>query len=188
MGQLLLVVNDYAPPCAFFGNEAVSTRILEMATLLPPGCCRSAWPTILILHYFSLRMDIPYPIYSALRELTARGPTELTIFETFHIGHVLEQIIRGYLCGSNDKKWANNLFNYNRIATYSNVNTYFYRFEFQNRGTGHVHLLVWLRRIAKIRLPLLRADIPWSEPDLAFQVSSLQRSDKGALPANENST
>ena len=146
-------------------------------------------PPSLFLTISSYEWTFPIPPWlSALRELTARGPTELAAFETFQITHVLEQIIRGYLCGSNDKKWTNHLFNYNRIATYSNVNTYFYRFEFQNRGTVHVHLLVWLKDIAKIRLPLLRGDIPWSEPDLAFQVSSLQRSDKGALAANENST
>ena len=146
-------------------------------------------PPSLFLTISPYEWTFPIPPWlSALRELTARGPTELAAFETFQITHVLEQIIRGYLCGSNDKKWTNHLFNYNRIATYSNVNTYFYRFEFQNRGTVHVHLLVWLKDIAKIRLPLLRGDIPWSEPDLAFQVSSLQRSDKGALAANENST
>ena len=65
------------------------------------------------------------------------------------------------------------------------METYFYRFEFQNRGIVHVHLLVWLK---DIRLPLLRGDIPWSDNNLAFQVSNLQKSDKACLELNQRPT
>ena len=66
-----------------------------------------------------------------------------------NITHVLEQIVRGYLCGSNDSRWTRHIFTYNRLATTKNVKTYFYRFEFQQRGTVHLHLLVWLHDITK---------------------------------------
>ena len=128
------------------------------------------------------------PWLASLRFLTGKGPTQLASFETTHITHVLEQIIRGYLCGSNDKKWSNHVFNYNNIATFSNVQTYFYRFEFQGRGTVHVHLLVWLKDIKRIRLKLLRADIPWADPQLSYEVSKLQKSDKGAFVLTNDQT
>ena len=114
------------------------------------------------------------PWLSSMRDLTGRGPTQLAAFETTHITHVLEQIIRGYLCGSNDKKWSNHVFNYNNISSFSNILTYFYRFESQNRGTVHVHLLVWLKDIKQSRFNLVRADVPWS--------------DKGAMPLNDSAT
>ena len=53
---------------------------------------------------------------------------------TIHIAHVLEQVVCGYLCGSNDSRWTEHVFNYNGLQNRNNVNTYFYRFEFQVRG------------------------------------------------------
>ena len=119
-------------------------------------CPSSLFLTISVYKWLSL---LP-PWLTSLRQVTGKGPIKFPLLETLHIVHVHEQIIRGYLCGSNDKKWSNHVFNYNRIAKYKNVETYFYRFEFQNSGTAHVHLLVWLEDMAKIRLPLLRSDIP----------------------------
>lgn len=40
-----------------------------------------------------------------LRPVTGRGPMQIPAFETMHIAHVLEQIVRGYLCGSNTNRW-----------------------------------------------------------------------------------
>ena len=74
------------------------------------------------------------------------------------------------------------------IFLFTNVLTYFYLFEFQGRGTVHVHLLVWLKDIKRIRLNLLRADIPWSHPDVSFDVAHQQKSDKGAMPLNDSAT
>ena len=136
---------------------------------------------------FEWTFPIP-PWLTALREVTGRGPTQLAAYETQQIAHVLTQVIRGYLCGSNDNKWTNHVFSYNRLPAYTNVKTYFYRFEFQNRGTVHVHLLVWLKDLTRIRLPLLRGDIPWSDPALSFQVTTLQKSDKRALSLTEDRT
>ena len=99
-------------------------------------------------------------------------------FETMHIVHVLEQLVRGYMCGSNTNRWTNHLFSYKRKKNQKNVLTYFYRFEFQDRGTGYLHMLVWLKDITKIKLEAIRADIPWSNKLLAQQVLHLQPSDK----------
>ena len=123
--------------------------------------------------------SFPFPHWlDQLRSQTGHGPTQLAAFETYHIAHTLEQIVRGYLCGSNDKRWSNHVFSYNRIAKYSNVRTYFYRFEFQNRGTLHIHLLIWLKDITKTQHQFIRADIPRTNPPLAYLAYKLQKSDK----------
>ena len=136
---------------------------------------------------FEWSFPIP-PWLESLRNVLGKDPTEIAAFETLHFTHVLEQLIRGYFCGSNSKRWTNHLFNYNHIATTSNVNTYFYRFEFQGRGTVHVHLIVWLKDLSKIRLKLVRSDIPWNDKNLAFEVCKLQKSDKGCLQINKDAT
>lgn len=115
---------------------------------------------------------------SDIRQTTGKGPTELAGYETYHISHVLEQIVRGYLCGSNNNRWTNHIFSYNRSSTQKNVKTYFYRLEFQERGTVHLHLLVWLHNITKIQKQFIRADIPRHNPELSYLVHKLQPSDK----------
>lgn len=55
---------------------------------------------------------------------------------------------------------------------------FFYRFEFQQRGTVQLHMLIWLKNITKAQHHLLHADIPRSNPELAFLVHKLQPSDK----------
>ena len=80
------------------------------------------------------------PWLALLRHITGREPIELAGFETYHITHVLEQVIRGYLCGSNDKRWTNQVFNYNRVRGCHNVQTYFYHFEFQGQGTDEENI------------------------------------------------
>ena len=106
------------------------------------------------------------------------GPTTLASYETYNITHTLEQVVRGYLCGSTSQKWNQHVFSYNRIATHKNVKTFFCGFEFQDRGTVHLHLLVWLKDITKAQHEFLQADIPQSHPHLAFLVNKLQPSDK----------
>lgn len=123
-----------------------------------------------------------------IRKKSGHGPTKLSGHETIHIAHTLEQVIRGYLCGSNTNKWSKHVLNYQNKKAQSNINTYFYRFEFQKRGTVHVHLLVWLKNVTMIQHNLIRADVPWENPNLAFLVHKLQQSDKGALECNETTS
>jgi hypothetical protein len=53
-----------------------------------------------------------HEVIKSAQEHTGRGPMELAGLETMHISHVLEQVIRGYLCGSNNKTWNKNVFPY----------------------------------------------------------------------------
>lgn len=57
------------------------------------------------------------------------------------------------------------------------MSTYFYTFEFLQRGTLHMHLLVWLRDISKTDFKRFRADVP-GIPEPAFSIRELQKSDK----------
>ena len=128
----------------------------------------------------------PFPQWlKNAQQLTGCGPTKLAGFETIHIAHTLEQIVRGYLCDSNDARWNKHVFSYDNQKGRSNINTY-YRFEFQKRGTVHLHLLVWLKNIKKIQHQLVRADIPYEDVDVAFLVRKLQPSDRDSLPLNNN--
>ena len=88
------------------------------------------------------------------------------------------QIVRGCLCGSTTQKWRERVFSYNKIANYPNVKTFFYRFEYQERGTVHLHMLVWLKNIRRTQHKFFCADIPCSHLDQAFLVHKLQPSDK----------
>jgi hypothetical protein len=123
-----------------------------------------------------------------VRKLTGHGPTSLAAYETTHIAHVLEQLIRGYMTWSNQSSWKKHIFSYGNRSNIRNINTYFYRFEFQQRGTVHVHLLVWLKNISQIQYNLIRGDIPYEDKDVAFLVHKLQRSDKNALSLNDEPT
>lgn len=93
--------------------------------------------------------------------------------------------MRGYLCGSNTNRWKHNVFNDSSEGVDRNVQTYVYRFEFQQRGTIHLHLLVWLRDVTKVRHSLLQASIPWDVTNDAFTVASIQKSDRSVLPVDQ---
>ncbi|KAJ7375880.1 hypothetical protein OS493_038304 [Desmophyllum pertusum] len=130
--------------------------------------------------------SFPFPPWlESLCEKTGRGPTNLAVLKTIHIAHCLEQIVRGYLCGSNTNRWKHNVFNDSSEGVDRNVQTYFYRFEFQQRGTVHLHLLVWLRDVTKVRHSLLQATIPWDVTNDAFTVASIQKSDRSVLPVDQ---
>lgn len=56
--------------------------------------------------------------------------------------------------------------------------------EFQQRGTLHLHMLVWLNHVSSIRADLLHASVPWDNAHDAFLVAHTQKSDKSCLPVN----
>ena len=85
------------------------------------------------------------------------------------------------MCGSNDNRWKSQLFAHCCKTNKNNVLNYFYRFEFQKRGTVHMHL-------KQTHIEHLHADIPWGDVDSAYAVYNLQKSDKGSLSINENDT
>lgn len=114
-----------------------------------------------------------------------KGPTELAIPENIHIAHVLEQYIRGYLCGSNTNSWKNHLFAKKSDPSMNNVSNYFYRFEFQKRGTLHAHIFMWLEEMNYMDVTKLSATIPWGNIEEAFLVDNLQKSSRSALPLRQ---
>ena len=129
----------------------------------------------------------PFPPWlDNLRVTTGYGPTNFNpIGNKMHIINTVEQTVRGYMCGSNLNRWSNHLFNYNRQKKKTNALTYFYRFEFQDRGTVHLHMPVWLKDMTKMKLDAIRADIPWQNKTLAEKVLDLQPSDKPGIPLFE---
>ena len=112
----------------------------------------------------------------------------LPFLQTMHYLHILEQVVRGYLCGSNDSRWSSHIFNDDFKPKPDNVLTYFYRFEFQKRGTIHLHLLVWLKDVAAIQYPHLSASLPSEESPLLPYVTKFQRSNKSSLPIFDEPT
>ena len=128
----------------------------------------------------------PFPPWlEHLHKQTGKGPTELAIPETIHIAHVLEQYIRGYLCGTNTKRWKNHLFAKKSDPSANNVTNYFYRFEFQKRGTLHAHILIWLDDMNEVDVSKLSATIPWGNVEEAFLVYDLQKSRTSSLPLRQ---
>jgi len=116
---------------------------------------------------------------------TGKGPTELAIPETIHIAHVLEQYIQGYLCGTNTNRWKNHLFAKKSDPSVNNMSNYFYRFEFQKRGTLHTHILIWLKHMNDVDVTKLSAMIPRGNVEEAFLVYDLQKSSRSALPLRQ---
>lgn len=128
----------------------------------------------------------PFPKWmESLREDTGFSETHLAGLETLHMAHVLSQIVRGYLCGSNDKQWSEHVFNYKGRKDFKNVKTYFYRFEFQGRCTLHLHLLVWLKNLRYCQHSLVNAHIPKDNVDMAFNVYRYQRSDHSSIALSD---
>ena len=121
-------------------------------------------------------------------EQTGYSPTNLAFFETIHFLPVLEQIVRGYLCGSNDSNLTNHLLSYNHSKKQSNIKTYFYHFEFKQRGTLHIHCLIWLKNFNYIEYKHIRADLPQDDPNLLYYVRKCQIADKSSLPISALNT
>ena len=122
------------------------------------------------------------PFLDEIRSRYFKDLTDIPTLETIHIAHVLEQIARGYLTGGNCNRWRTNVFTNLRDPTCKNLGTYFYRFEFQKRGTLHLHMLVWVKDISATTANSLHASVPWGNADDAFTVASIQKSDKSCLP------
>ena len=131
----------------------------------------------------------PTPVWlQNAAEISGKMPTQLATLETLNIVHVLEQTVRGYHCGTNSLRWKQHLFNYDKQMNKRNVRNFFYRIEFQGRGTAHVHLLVSLEDLSKCSYTDINAHIPCDDEELAFLVYDLQQSHKTVLPCNEHAT
>ena len=124
------------------------------------------------------------PFIKDIHKTYGKDATEVPTLETIHIAHVLEQVVRGYLTGGNSNRWRTHLFSNIQDPSSKNVQTFFYRFEFQQHGTLHLHMLVWLHDLSSIRADLVYASVPWENAHDAFVVANTQKSDKSCLPVN----
>ena len=113
---------------------------------------------------------------------TGTVPTKSGPVETLHIAHILDNICRGYLTGCNSRTWESHEIKHVLYATESkfagNIKCCFYRFEYQQRHTIHLHMLV--QNCNELRLDLFQATVPQHDVQEALLVQSLQSSD---LPA-----
>ena len=96
-------------------------------------------------------------------------------------------MVRGYICGSNDGQWQNHVFSHNCTGV-KNIQTYLYRFEFQKRGTVHIHFFVWLKQPQYMQLTWLHADLPIDNSILLYHVRKCQHAHKSSLPIHNAAT
>ena len=128
------------------------------------------------------KWTFPWPQFlEDIRQEHCLEPTDLPLLETLHVAHVLEQVARGYLTGANSNRWRHHVLNNEEEPAQSNLLTYFYRIEFQSRGTLHLHMLVWVRDLSLIRANLLHASIPWGNRNDAFLVADTRKSSSSCL-------
>ena len=131
----------------------------------------------------------PWPTFvEELREDQSLQSIKLPILEMLHVAHALEQIAWGFLTGANCNRWWQHVFADTVNPAKHNMLTYFYCFEFQERGTLHLPMLVWLKDVSAIRAGLLQASIPWQNQNDAFLVADVQKSDRSSISINQSSS
>lgn len=146
-----------SPASSLEGKTFMQQYWLNQHWYLVDTVCQFGFPTLFVT-ISPFEWSFPFPPWvENLRDSTGRGPTELPVQETTHIAHVLEQLIRGYVSGKNTNRWKSSLFADAQQPAIPNVQHYFYRFEFQKRGTLHVHLLLWIRPTSANYVPASRA-------------------------------
>lgn len=156
-----------------------------MASSILNRCCS----TDVFITISPCEWTFPTPLWlENASNLSGKIPTQLSTLETLNIVHILEQTVRGYLCGTNSLRWRQHVFHFQHQCNKNNVKNLFYRIEFQGRGTAHIHLLVWLQDISKCSYDQINADIPSVDKELAFLIYDLQQSHKTVLPLNEHPT
>ena len=124
------------------------------------------------------------PFIKDIRNTYGKDTTQVAVLETLHIAHVLEQLVRGYLTGGNSNRWRTHVLSNVQQPSSKNVKTFFYRCEFQQRGTVHLHMLVWLEDVSSIRVDVMHASVPWQNAYDVFLVANTQKSHKSCLPVN----
>ena len=96
--------------------------------------------------------------------------------ETISISHSLQQFVSAYFCGEGRGKWTDHLFANAKHPRMKNVKAYFWRLEFQRRGTPHLHCLVWVHRVDALDLKGFSASVPQHHPVVAHNVLCHQQS------------
>ena len=92
--------------------------------------------------------------------------------------------MRGYVTGGNSNRWRTHVLSNVHDPASKNVRTFFYRFEFQQRRTLHLHKLVWLEDVSCIHADVMHASVPWDNAHDAYLVANTQKSHQSCLPVN----
>ena len=134
-------------PCYLISRKTFSCEFLKWQLCCLIDSIKQVGFPDLFITISPSEWSLPLPPWlQQLQQLSALGETNLAAFETLNFVNTVEQIVQGYLCGSNDSKWKSHLFANTRKTAANNVVNYFYCFEFQKRGTVHLHLSIWLKK------------------------------------------
>jgi len=132
----------------------------------------------------------PYPAWvRKVQKILGRGPTQVPSGEVLAMAHALHQLCAGFLAGkTGGKKWKNHVFS-DKTGTEETVQAFFGRFEFQDRGTLHLHILFWLKEPRKVLLEqIIKAELPADDGEvsaLAFRVLRGQADEPSRLPLSD---
>nr|XP_026695284.1 uncharacterized protein LOC113475383 isoform X2 [Ciona intestinalis] len=131
----------------------------------------------------------PFWLKQRMAETGCRATT-IASAETLCIAHTLQEVLRGYISGKSKSKWTKHLLSNHCNSRLKNLKTYFYRFEFQQRGTLHVHYIAWLDKTSAIDTDRLFGHIPTSSKVCAETVYLTQTSKTGpkGVQVNEGPT
>lgn len=151
--------------------------------------CLQYGPPKLFITITPYEWDFPMPIWiEDYQQQSGCIPTKTGAVETIHIAHILEQYLRGYITGVNSSQWERHEYHHLLYAKKhklpGNVQCVFYRFEYQNRRTIHIHMLVWLKSFVEISTGPFKATVPQDNVDDAYLVHRLQQSDRSAAFLN----
>jgi len=182
-GAITVGIKQKCCPSRSLENKVFSGQYWKWHHLSLVDAVRQFGYPTLFLTLSPYEWTFPFPSWmETICVQQGKAPIKLAALESLHIAHVLEQLVRGYLTGRNSARWTRHLFQDERDVKKQNVINYFYRLEFQNRGTCHVHVLVWLNDLSRTNVSDIRGDVPWTDVHNAFLVQDLQSSKSNALP------
>ena len=134
-------VSGCSPNCGLQHKSFSATYWRWQHLLLIDAVRQYSFPSFFLM-VSTYEWTFPWPGFiERIRDERCQEPTDLLVLETLHVAHVLEQIARGYLAGAKTNRWHHHVFGNLQQPLDRNVITYFYRFEFQSRGTIHLHML-----------------------------------------------
>ena len=115
--------------------------------------------------------DLPKPWWIASRfQQHGFPPTRDSFAEAISISHSLQQFVSAYFCSEDRGKWTDHLFFDAKHPRKKIVKAYFWRLEFQRRGTPHLHCLVWIDQSNALDMKRFCAFVPQHHPVVAHNV------------------
>lgn len=185
-GAVQTAISFHCSPARSLETKVFSPQFFKWHHLQLIDCVRQHGFPQLFLTISPYEWTYPYPYFlSKAMEREAKGATEMAVLESLHIGHSLEQIVRGLITGKNTNRWRKHILH--PLLGKNNIQNYFYRLEFQKRGTCHIHVLIWCD-LSNTNVHSLRGDIHWDKEQNAFLLYDLQRSNTNSLPLRSNDT